>query len=55
MIPMQTAAGSRLLLGLIPEQLTLTVGKESYSADYLIAPTVLGCVANGFDAIIPSD
>ena len=55
LIPMQTAAGSKMLLGLIPEQLTLTVGKESYPADYLIAPTLLGNTARGFDAVIPPD
>ena len=55
LIPMQTASGSKMLLGLIPERLTLTVGRESYSADYLIAPTPLGGAANGFDAMLPSD
>ena len=55
LIPMQTASGSKMLLGLIPERLTLTVGKERYPADYLIAPTVLGDVAGGFEALLPSD
>ena len=55
LIPMQTASGSKMLLGLIPEKLTLTDGKESYPADYLIAPTPLGSAANRFDAMIPSD
>ena len=55
LIPMQTASGSKMLLGLIPEQLTLTVGKESYPGDYLIAPTSLGGAAGDFDAMIPAD
>ncbi len=55
LIPTQTASGSKTLLGVIPDRLILTVGKESYPADYLIAPTVLGNAANGFDAMIPSD
>ena len=55
LIPMQTASGSGMLLGLVPERLMLTVGKECYSADYLIAPTVLGGAAGEFDAVIPAD
>ena len=55
LIPVQTASGTGMLPGLIPERLMLTVGKESYAADYLIAPTPLGNVTGDFDAMIPAD
>lgn len=51
-IPTQTATGQGMLLALIPERLTLTVGSDTYPADYLIAPAALGESAQGFDAVI---
>ena len=51
-IPTQTATGSGLLIAIVPENLTVTVGKESYPADYLVAPAPLGAHARGFDAVI---
>lgn len=51
-IPTSTATGQSLLLALVPDTLTLTVGKETYPADYLIAPAPLGASAQGFDAVI---
>ena len=39
-------------LCLIPERLTLTVGSDTYPADYLIAPAALGESAQGFGAVI---
>lgn len=50
LIPANSAAGAALLLALIPEQMTVTVGKESFSSDCLIAPRLLGL--RDFDAII---
>ena len=51
-IPTGTATGEALLLALVPDTLTLTVGKETFPADYLIAPARLGHTLRGFDAII---
>ena len=51
-IPTSTATGQSLLLALVPDSLTLTVGKETYPADYLIAPAPLGYTTQGFDAVI---
>ena len=51
-IPTSTATGQSLLLALVPDSLTLTVGNETYPADYLIAPAPLGASAQGFDAVI---
>ena len=51
-IPAQTAGGETLLLAIVPERLRLTVGKDTYDADYLIAPAPLGDTAKGFDAVI---
>ena len=51
-IPSQTATGASLLIALTPERLTLTVGKDTYPASYLIAPAPLGESAQGFDAVI---
>lgn len=50
-----TAGGATLLIAIIPDRLTLTTDKESYEADYLIAPSDLGERAQGFDAIIAAD
>ena len=54
-IPSQTATGASLLIALTPERLTLTVGKDTYPASYLIAPAPLGESAQGFDAVIGAD
>jgi len=51
-IPAHTAAGERLLLAVVPDRLSVTVGKDTYDADYLIAPAPLGDAAQGFDAVI---
>ena len=52
-IPTQTAAGNGLLFAMVPDRITLTEGKESYAADYLVAVAPLGETAHGFDAVIP--
>lgn len=51
-IPTKTATGQTLLLAIVPEKLTLTVGEDTYPADYLIAPAHLDATAQGFDAVI---
>ncbi|MBQ7347417.1 MAG: sigma-E processing peptidase SpoIIGA [Clostridia bacterium] len=51
-IPAQTATGASLLLAIVPDSLTLTVGSDTYPADYLIAPAPLGSRAQNFDAVI---
>lgn len=53
LIPTKTATGDSMLVALIPQRLEIFDGKNTYSADYLIAPADLGESANGFDAIIP--
>ncbi|MBE6602583.1 MAG: hypothetical protein E7637_08820 [Ruminococcaceae bacterium] len=50
LIPANSAAGSALLLAVVPERVVITVGRESFSSDYLIAPRPLGL--DEFDAII---
>ena len=55
LIPASGATGSRMLIAIIPEALSITKAKETYAADYLIAPTPLGEHAQGFDAIIPTE
>ncbi len=50
-----TASGDTLLLAITPDRLTVTAGKDTYEADYLIAPARLGENAAGFDAVIPLD
>ncbi len=52
LIPAQTAGGDALLLAIVPDRLRVTEGKDSYDADYLIAPAPLGDAAKGFDAVI---
>ena len=52
-IPVQTASGKTLLPAFLPESLTVTEGKDTYTADYLIAVGELGEHAQGFDAVIP--
>ena len=44
-----------MLLAIVPERLTLDTGKESFDAEYLIAPARLGESARGFDALIGLD
>lgn len=51
-IPTATAAGSALLLAIVPDSLTVLDGAHSHSADYLIAPAPLDASAAGFDAVI---
>ncbi|MBQ7336238.1 MAG: sigma-E processing peptidase SpoIIGA [Clostridia bacterium] len=55
LIPTQTAAGQILLPAIVPERLNITEGKNTYPADYLIAPAELGNAARGFDAVIPAE
>ena len=52
-IPAKTASGSSLLFAIVPDELTVSAGREApYRADYLIAPAPLGESARGFDAVI---
>lgn len=51
-IPTATAAGSALLLAIVPDSLTILDGTHSHTADYLIAPAPLDSSAAGFDAVI---
>ncbi len=53
LIPTKTATGQALLPAFLPDKLTVTEGKETYPADFLIAAAELGESARGFDAIIP--
>lgn len=53
LIPIHTASGDAILPALLPDALTLTEGKNTYPADYLIAPAPLGEHAHGLDAVIP--
>ena len=53
LIPAQTASGRTLLPAFLPDRLTVTEGKSTYPADYLIAAAELGDSARGFDAVIP--
>ena len=55
LIPASGATGNRLLIAIVPDALSITAKKETYAADYLIAPTLLGEHAQGFDAIIPTE
>ena len=50
LIPAGTASGNALLLAIVPDAVTVTVGKESFSANHLIAPRHLHL--SGFDAVI---
>lgn len=52
LIPTRTATGEAMLVALIPDRLEICDGKNTYAADYLIAPAALGEAARGFDAII---
>jgi len=49
-IPANAATESGLLLAIVPDRITVTVGKERFSSDHLIAPRPLHL--KDFDAII---
>ena len=51
LVPTNTATGKQMLPAILPERLTLTDGKETYPADYLIAPAPMKS-AGDFDAVI---
>ena len=51
LIPTNTATGKQMLPAILPDRLTLTDGKETYSADYLIAPAPME-QSSDFDAVI---
>lgn len=51
LVPTSTATGSRMLPAILPDKLTLTNGKETYPADYLIAPAPMESTSD-FDAVI---
>ena len=55
LIPASGATGNRLLIAVVPDELLITSNKETYAADYLIAPAPLGEHAQGFDAVIPTE
>jgi stage II sporulation protein GA (sporulation sigma-E factor processing peptidase) len=55
LIPTKTASGEGFLLALLPDKLTVSDGKSTLPADYLIAPAPLGSAAEGFDAVIGTD
>ena len=51
LIPTSTATGAGMLPAILPDKLTLTNGKETYLADYLIAPAPIKNNSD-FDAVI---
>ena len=51
LVPTNTATGTGMLPAILPDRLTLTDGKETYPADYLIAPAPMES-ASDFDAVI---
>ena len=51
LIPASTATGAGMLPAILPDELTLTNGGETYPADYLIAPAPMKDNAD-FDAVI---
>ncbi len=51
LIPTNTATGNGMLPAILPDQLTLTDGKVSYPADYLISPAPIEH-SSDFDAVI---
>lgn len=51
LVPTNTATGAGMLPAILPDNLTLTDGKETYSADYLIAPAPMENNSD-FDAVI---
>ncbi len=51
LIPTNTATGKQMLPAILPDKLTLSDGKETYTADYLIAPAPMES-SSDFDAVI---
>lgn len=51
LVPTNTATGKQMLPAILPDRLTLTDGKETYPADYLIAPAPIE-KSSDFDAVI---
>ena len=51
LVPTNTATGNGMLPAILPDKLTLTDGKVTYPADYLIAPAPMEHSAD-FDAVI---
>lgn len=51
LVPTNTATGNKMLPAILPDKLTLTDGKATYPADYLIAPAPIEHSAD-FDAVI---
>ena len=52
LIPTRTATGEKMLPALLPDRLMLTNGKETYPADYLIAPAPMENDSSDFNAVI---
>ena len=51
LIPTRSAEGEGLLLAVVPEQVRVSMGRETYTANYLLAPKQLGLA--DFEAILP--
>ena len=51
LVPTNTATGAGMLPAILPDKLMLTDGKETYPADYLIAPAPME-PSSDFDAVI---
>lgn len=51
LVPASTAVGSKMLPAIVPDKLTINDGKETYPADYLIAPAPMES-SSEFDAVI---
>ena len=51
LIPTNTATGKQILPAILPDRLIVTDGKETYPADYLIAPAPMENTSD-FDAVI---
>lgn len=51
LVPTNTATGRQILPAILPDKLTLNDGKETYPADYLIAPAPMEN-SSDFDAVI---
>ena len=51
LVPTNTATGAGMLPAILPDKLLLTDGKETYPADYLIAPAPME-TSSDFDAVI---
>lgn len=52
LVPTRTATGETMLPAILPDKLTLHDGKETYPADYLIAPAPKEFHSTDFDAVI---